>query len=53
MANTQIDKGRVFLNGSLRQSFIELLQCVFWESGPCDQSLESIEDLIYRSERMS
>jgi hypothetical protein len=37
---------------TLRQGFIELLQHMFWESCPNDQNLESIEDIINRSERM-
>ena len=37
---------------TLRQGFIELLHHMFWESCPNDQNLESIEDIINRSERM-
>jgi len=52
MADTPNDQDRDSSRQTLRQGFIELLQQEFWESCPSDQNLESIEDLINRSERM-
>jgi len=52
MADTPNDQNSERSGQTLRQGFIELLQQVFWGSCPSDQNLESIEDLINRSERM-
>ena len=52
MADTPKDQNSERSAQTLRQGFIELLQQVFWGSCPSDQNLESIEDLINRSERM-
>ena len=52
MADTPNDRDSESSRQTLRQGFVELLQHVFWESSPNDQNLESIEDLINRSERM-
>ena len=52
MDDTPDDQDSERLHQTLRQGFIELLQQVFWENRQSDQNLESIENLVYRSERM-
>lgn len=51
MPKNHVDLRRDLQNLSSRQSFTEFLQRVFGENSPCDYSLESIENLIYRYER--